>query len=153
MSKRRPFLAFVQEYGREYPAPPLLYLEDDRWQGRSFARAATLALSDLQYTYVEGYIGDDLWLPHAWVVDDCGDVIEGELSPPQNIETQMLQERYFGVPFRTEWLKRVVEEHHEFRMDSSDPDDLEAKLRFPSLAYLVFDRLGWRALAAGVMKP
>ena len=58
-------------------------------------------------TYVEGYaigIGSSIGILHAWCVDQDGNVFD---------PTWKTGEAYFGIPFKAEYVKRVIAERIE----------------------------------------
>ena len=82
-----------------------------------YRNAARLALRSARYTYVEGCAvapGIGISLDHAWCIDQAGHVVDPTWQDGRD---------YFGVAFRTDYLRRVVRANrqygliHNVRMD------------------------------------
>ena len=129
---------YVQKFGREFGEP-----EDFKYgmEKACYWNAACRALRDKDLTYVEG-------VGHAWVVNAADRVIEVTWSRSASYEAvHDMGIRYYGVTYRTEWLREVVERRGGLMIMESG-----LHVSLPSLDYLVFEPLGWEALAAGI-KP
>lgn len=140
MTRRKTYEEFIDKHGRQYEFPAE-FNGNDMFVKKCYFAAAARALGVPGCTYVEGFT-------HAWVVDSAGRVIE--CTGPPDLHAHMLQtdpDFYFGVPYDTDWLREVVDRRGGFL--SEDGDQV---VTLPSLEYLVFNPLGWRAFAAGVKR-
>lgn len=95
---------FLLEHGELFsrPASPSTRFGETQ---ACFMNAGAIALTDSQWTYVEGYaLLGDIQVPihHAWLVS-----VEGELWDPTWDEPGSA---YFGVPIKEEFLRRTVAE-------------------------------------------
>jgi hypothetical protein len=95
---------FLLEHGELFsrPASPSTRFGETQ---ACFMNAGAIALTDSQWTYIEGYalIGDiQVPIHHAWLVS-----VEGELWDPTWDEPGSA---YFGVPIKEEFLSRTVAE-------------------------------------------
>lgn len=94
------------EFGQPYAVNENTYA-DPRWEPRQCYKNATrMALFSDDYTYVEGYITvHGIPIPHAFVVDGRGNVIDQTLQPPYGMIAG-----YFGIPFdKTYLVDRLLE--------------------------------------------
>lgn len=66
-----------------------------------YGNAAQAALSFPELTYVEGYATGIIPVEHAWCVDESGKVVDTTWDDSQ-------QCAYYGVPFRTDWLRKFL---------------------------------------------
>lgn len=96
-----------QELPDEYP-----YDE----QKMCFCNAANHAIGDESLTYVEGYAINMIPCMHAWCVDTGGNVID---TTWRNSEDCI----YFGVPFDTKYLRRVLLERQYYGVIESPETD------------------------------
>jgi hypothetical protein len=117
MNNGQTFYGFTLEHGQQW-TPQALPGEFDRWEPKAcFANSQELLVQedfltpDSGLTYVEGYaVSGELiemgtWIPlhHGWLVDREGRVIDVTWTKPEG-------SIYFGVPFNTRYVKRVIKE-------------------------------------------
>jgi hypothetical protein len=111
----RAFASFVLTHGREWRASPF-----DLPFGKGPPRACyqnshAMLFADLcrkrpaGLTYVEGYacsgaVGFPFVTEHAWLVDADGNVVDPTWDDPEH-------SAYFGVPFRPEYVRAIVDAH------------------------------------------
>lgn len=135
MTSQRKYSDFVAKYGCRCPVPRECH---KGLPNSCYFNAAMFTLCKAGHTYVEGD-------GHAWVIDHEGRTIEttwDELTVHQLSNYQYFFNRqYFGVKYRTDWLRNVVEKRGGLFVGG---------VSLPSLEYLVFEPLGWEALLAGV---
>jgi len=134
MTKKTTYEQFVNTHGRQFGPVRKLSGGDHpgHCYGQCYGNAATLVLykSRESLTYVEG-------IGHAWAIDKEGRVID-----PSETDDWVFQQSYFGVPYRTKWLRKIVDQWGGFAEDMG--------LWLPSLDILVFEPKGWEALAVGI---
>ena len=112
---------FLLRHGRAYawhPFPPRLAHGIPR---QCYRNAARLALRSGRYTYVEGCAVASrlgITLEHAWCIDRAGRVVDPTWEEGRD---------YFGVAFRTDYLRRVVRANRQFGLIHN------FKMRFPLL--------------------
>ncbi len=73
-----------------------------------FWNSARLAMKDRRYTFCEGYAVSMIPCHHAWVVDENGVLIETTWNEPGAA--------YFGIPFRTDYLRAQIRKHKHCSM-------------------------------------
>jgi hypothetical protein len=112
-SGARAFATFVLKHGREWNSAVF-----DLPSGKGLPRACyhncqALLFSDMRrrhpvgFVYVEGYacsaaVGFPFVTEHAWLVDVAGNVVDPTWEDPEH-------SAYFGVPFRGEYVRSVVD--------------------------------------------
>lgn len=95
----RTFATLQLDHGRTYPVGERTFAGGRMQPKMCYRNAGLLALDDASLTYVEGFtttIG--IPIEHAWCIDAEGEVIEPTLKPGG-------ANAYFGVPFRTSFLR------------------------------------------------
>lgn len=89
--------AFVVKYGRNFPGP---FQKTKRGVIKEcFKNALDLSIRE-DLIYVEGYSFHILPILHAWCVDHAGRIYDPTWKEPGN--------EYFGVPFRTDFVLKIV---------------------------------------------
>lgn len=73
-----------------------------------FQHAAEAAMLERSITYCEGYAISIIPVHHAWLLDSAGNVIE--TTWPE------VGQAYFGIPFRTDYVRRQVKEQKHYSM-------------------------------------
>lgn len=95
------YFRFLLNHGEAftYQSKPVRY----RWgqMKQCFRNAAVLAITYPELTYVEGYASSVIPMPHAWVIDANGLVIDNTW---RTLHTE--KPDYFGVRFATAYLRR-----------------------------------------------
>jgi hypothetical protein len=92
---------FVIKHGRNWLPGPLPKRFTRGKQNLCFENAAKLTLAHSDLVYVEGYVYQPVEpILHAWCVDKLGIVIDNTLTSPERC-------KYFGVAFKTDYLKKV----------------------------------------------
>lgn len=92
-----------------------------------YENAAKIALDDPEFTYVEGYVGVLIPIEHAWVIGLDGCVRDPTL---RNTKDNRVTE-YFGIPFKTDYLRRTIVRtkvwgligHHNRGLFAADPEE------------------------------
>ena len=73
-----------------------------------------LATSNLELTYVEGYVDvGPLVIEHAWCIDKTGLVVETTLSLPKP-NAVVGTFGYFGIPFKQEYVWKTAVKTGEY---------------------------------------
>lgn len=99
----RSYYDVVATYGAPRSAPLTLRPPLRRMQKQlCFTNAMELARSSSRWTYVEGYAGGFLVVPHAWVIDEDGTIQDPTWSHGR---TGFDTGYYFGVPFATDFME------------------------------------------------
>jgi hypothetical protein len=109
---------FVLSHGLDWRSPPELPEPFD-WMERKncFGNATTLALQDPRLTYCEGYaMGRFLPIPHAWVVDRRGVVIDPTWWDEDDTDDMAPRQdwQYVGVPFTRRWLVEQITQNRTY---------------------------------------
>lgn len=96
---------FVLKNGRQWKPGKVCWAK-----GRSacYIHAAKAAMRNRDYTFVEGYACMVLPVPHAWLVDKDGLVIETTWD--------RMGADYYGIPFRTGYVRQQVRKHGCYSM-------------------------------------
>lgn len=92
---------FVLNHGAQWKAAPLPGRFKFGMLKYCYHNAYRLALRCPDLTYVEGYAAGVLPMPHAWCVDAEGNVVDNTWRDCARCD-------YYGIPFRTDFLKRVL---------------------------------------------
>jgi hypothetical protein len=112
-SGARAFATFVLEHGREWNSA-VFDLPFGKGPPRAcYHNSQAMLFSDMRrrrpvgFVYVEGYacsaaVGFPFVTEHAWLVDTDGNVVDPTWDDPQH-------SAYFGVPFRQEYVRAVVD--------------------------------------------
>jgi hypothetical protein len=96
---------FMLQYGRAYTISAHTYLGPREEPQACFANATHRAIHDSRLTYVEGYLFIyGVAIQHAWLADADGFVIDPTIKDNDDDRIN----GYFGVPFRTEYVKKAV---------------------------------------------
>lgn len=103
---------FIFQEGREWK-PGTVCLA----KGRSacYVHAGKAAMRNREYTYVEGYASLYFPIPHAWIVDKDGLVIETTWST--------MGTSYYGIPFRTDYIRQQFKKNGHYCMIDQWQDD------------------------------
>ena len=100
-----PVTRFMLTEGREFPVGPQTY-DGPRMEAKQcYANAAHLAIWNKKLTYCEGQVMTIMPLDHAWCIDEDGVVVDPTLATDGRVGDI---HGYFGVPFRTDYLKRAL---------------------------------------------
>lgn len=141
--------ATVMRHGRTWtpPAPdsPLPEGVELGAAKQCYRNAALVALSNPEYTYVEGYAASIIPIHHAWVVDRDGQVVDPTWHEDNGLSPA---KEYVGVPFSREFLGRRLVQTGVFGLfDWQHPDILGDGLdglEFDWLPEHLFDEYGVR---------
>jgi hypothetical protein len=111
-------------------------------QKQCFRNSTWLALENSNLTYVEGYAcpGGLIPIPHAWCIDEEGNVVDVTLRKPETTH-------YFGIPVSREFLQNFL--------DTSGYYGLFGEMTAPSRYIEVLDDLQsgrWRIAAEAEAK-
>lgn len=92
--------AVVLKYGQSYPAPAIARPKGIRKgkDGECFANAYHVA-ADKGWQYVEGFARSIIFVHHAWVIDDRGNVVETTWKEPGT--------EYYGIPLDMQFIHQV----------------------------------------------
>ena len=102
-------ILFMLENGRDYTIDPDSFAGPRGTPRACFMNAAMLAFENPALTYVEGKISCCLIpIDHAWCVDQSGIVVDPTLTPNADAGGTLDISGYFGVPFKTEYVRRAV---------------------------------------------
>lgn len=97
--------AFILKYGREFKPQPLPKEFKRGPIKMCYNNAANLTLwrpnEPEKYIYCEGYAAGIIPVPHAWVIDFDGNVIDNTWADPEHSQ-------YFGVPFALRFARRNI---------------------------------------------
>lgn len=93
---------FVLRNGRQMDPSPLPSGIKRGPMKQCYQNAGRIALSRLEFTYVEGYAISIIPVLHGWLIDSEGRVVDPTWK--DGLE-------YFGVPISTRYLRRHVLEH------------------------------------------
>ena len=104
---------FVLQHGRYWMPGSVCWAKG---ASACYVHAAKAAIRNREYTYVEGYaVGAFIPVQHAWLVDKHGLVIETTWS--------QVGSGYFGVPFRTDYIRKQVKATGVYSMiDQAESD-------------------------------
>ena len=102
------FIKFMLENGRDYEYGPASFAGPRGEPKQCFMNATHLALNDPALTYVEGKVGLIIPIDHAWCIDADGMVVDPTLAPAVADGSFDRVSGYFGVPFRTEYLRKAI---------------------------------------------
>ena len=92
----------VLEYGQHFtpkPLPPDVELGEKK---QCFANALWLSYGRRDLIYCEGFASSGVAVMHAWCVDKAGNVVDPTWSG------RVAETEYFGIPFRTRWVIRLM---------------------------------------------
>ena len=94
---------FMLAHGREYAFNAESFAGPRAERKQCYANATHLALYNNDLTYVEGYVSiHGVPIEHAWCVDADGVVVDPTIEDVGQVLA------YFGVPFKTEYVKRAI---------------------------------------------
>ncbi len=97
---------FVLQHGRYWMPGSTFW---SKGGGMCYVHAGKAAMRNRDYTFVEGYaVGSFIPVQHAWIVDKHGLVIETTWDH--------MGSGYFGVPFRTDYLRQQVKATGRYSM-------------------------------------
>jgi hypothetical protein len=100
---------FMLTYGQDYAIGPDTFTGPRGTPKLCFMNAGRLAIDNPALTYVEGQITCcRVPIDHAWCVDASGTVVEPTLRPSIEHNTYDHIGNYFGVPFRTDYLRKAI---------------------------------------------
>lgn len=94
-------LSFILEYGKQFGVPDPPTRRPLRNQ-RCYENCRRLAFRK-GFTYVEGYAAGVIPMHHAWCLDKHAKVIDPTWGPELSVD-------YFGIPFKTDFLRRYAKE-------------------------------------------
>jgi hypothetical protein len=102
-------VAFMLQYGRDYAIGPHTFSLPRGEPKQCFMNATHLALELPHLTYVEGKIAMmGIPIEHAWCIDEEGVVVDPTLAPGIKDGSYDRISDYFGVPFRTDYLRKAI---------------------------------------------
>jgi hypothetical protein len=102
------YAEFLLTHGRVYPVGPKTFEGQRGEPGNCFGNATHLAMWNRDLTYVEGKVTCcGIPLDHAWCIDADGVVVDSTLTP-EMLDGRPREEEYFGVPFKTEYVRRAI---------------------------------------------
>jgi hypothetical protein len=105
----RPLNEFMLTYGRDYQIGPATFDGPRGEVHGCYKNACHLAIENEALTYVEGKVATcGIAIDHAWCVDADGVVIDPTLEAARADETFTRVTGYFGVPFRTDYLRKAI---------------------------------------------
>lgn len=93
------FSSFVLRHGRTFKGAPLPKKFRKGKIKHCFENATRLAIKHPQLTYCEGYASSIIPVMHAWCVLEDGTVVDNTWMDSEECG-------YFGIPFKTEFLRR-----------------------------------------------
>jgi hypothetical protein len=99
------FTRFMLTAGREYPFTPGSFAGARGTPKECYSNAAHLAIWNSRLTYVEGLVHTIMPIEHAWCIDEDGTVVDPTLDLTGRVGEI---HAYWGVPFRTDYLKRAL---------------------------------------------
>src|SRR4051812_34444488 len=100
---------FMLEHGRDYTIGPATFAGPRDEPGRCYMNAALLALRFDHLTYVEGMVAVyGVPISHAWCVDASDVVLDTTLDRSMVDGKFDRISDYFGVPFRTDYLRAAA---------------------------------------------
>jgi hypothetical protein len=102
-------VAFMLQHGRDYAIGPHTFSLPRGEPKACFKNSTHLALELPHMTYVEGKVGVfGVLIEHAWCVDEEGVVVDPTLDRASTDGTFDRIGPYFGVPFRTDYLRKAI---------------------------------------------
>lgn len=104
---RNIYTDFMLKHGIDYTVGPNTYAGPRQEQHNCYGNASHLAFDNPELTYVEGKVHSIIPIDHAWCVDQDGVVIDPTLTALDH-EGKPRACEYFGVPFRTEYVRRAI---------------------------------------------
>jgi hypothetical protein len=100
-----PHVDFMLQYGRSYEMSARTFLGPRDQPQACYGNATHHAVFDDRLTYVEGSVAVyGVPIEHAWLIDADGFVIDPTLTGNRDGRVK----EYFGVPFKTEYVRRAV---------------------------------------------
>ena len=100
-----PVTRFMLTEGREFPFTKGSFAGPRGTPKECYANAAHLAIWNKKLTYCEGQVHTIMPIEHAWCIDEDGVVVDPTLDTDGRVGDI---HGYFGVPFRTDYLKRAL---------------------------------------------
>jgi hypothetical protein len=130
----RPLNDFMLTYGRDYQIGPWTFAGPRGEVHGCYKNATHLALANETLTYVEGKVATcGIAIDHAWCVDADGVVIDPTLEQPaRQDDTFARVGGYFGVPFRSDYLRKAALTNKVYGL----LDYMNAPLTMPKLVEL-----------------
>jgi hypothetical protein len=100
---------FMLTYGRDYQIGPDTFAGPRGERHGCYKNACHLAIEDPTLTYVEGKVATcGIAIDHAWCINWDGIVIDPTLEAARADDTFTRVHGYFGVPFRTDYLRKAA---------------------------------------------
>jgi hypothetical protein len=151
-SGSRAFARFVLEHAREWESAPCGAEFAGGLPRACFSNSQNALFYDMRrggregLVYVEGYASSgslsfSLPTPHAWLVDPLGRVIDPTWLDPEC-------SAYFGVPFRAEYVRAMVDTHGPCSMIDNFHNRWELVRTPEAAAHAILDWEGWQAVCA-----